>query len=611
MTNTQISKYQLNLSPFFWVLFGLLAINALLFIFFTASPHVRSDVWRHLENVVIPFLDGSEGWSILWSNHHPSPLLHIIQIINIKFLGFRLDYEAYLGFVFQLLITVFIVNRVLSATKGEPRNTHIVDYLCALLITVIALGFNSLDQYTWPLLTTVQYLYFFGLVVFLATDRCIQEASRLNYLALAAACLLSMFANADYGTIFLISVLAILFIISMLERRATYLRPALVIFCVWIVYFSVLHAVIPESPYRPSSSLLSALVYLLQDPLATLTQFSMGLFAGVVDIVSIKGSFPAVEPYLPFIALLLFMVYFFVFVSYLKKGAYRVSIAPLALMSVTVMFAASVLLNRTIFIGHNPWGLTAPRYVPTFKLGVIGMIWAIWQMFKISPPASGFYWRRPASIVLVLVTSLILILQVAQIIRGWSQEPGIRENNENGALAIYLAGKPSENAISLPFSVIGFSKPGQDYHHAMNFLKENELSVFSDEFPESDLLDRHIHSKMQFYASDIFKLVEVTGGNYKETITSPDEVDVNWKAGPGKLVISSKSERPVYVRVRIRSNGGRRTDMFVTFGSGRERTSPIYSILGEYTLFLTLEKGRQLKIRKAVPFDIVEFELRI
>ena len=64
----------------------------------TASHHLRADVWRHLEEIVVPFIQGAQGQEILWSNHHPSPLLHLIQVVNLRTFGLRLDYDAYLGF---------------------------------------------------------------------------------------------------------------------------------------------------------------------------------------------------------------------------------------------------------------------------------------------------------------------------------------------------------------------------------------------------------------------------------------------------------------------------------------------------------------------------------
>ena len=81
-----------------WLVFLLLSVNALLFLLTTTSPYARADVWRHLDEIIIPFLSGSSDWTVLWSNHHPSPLLHILQIVNLKLRGFRLHFDVLLGF---------------------------------------------------------------------------------------------------------------------------------------------------------------------------------------------------------------------------------------------------------------------------------------------------------------------------------------------------------------------------------------------------------------------------------------------------------------------------------------------------------------------------------
>ena len=89
-----------------WLIFiglALFAFNALVFIHYTAAPQVRSDVWRHLHEIVIPFLEGRDSAAVLWTNHHPSPLLHLIQIANLKWFDLRLDLDAYLDFFSNFL----------------------------------------------------------------------------------------------------------------------------------------------------------------------------------------------------------------------------------------------------------------------------------------------------------------------------------------------------------------------------------------------------------------------------------------------------------------------------------------------------------------------------
>ena len=64
----------------FWISFIFLALNAVAFVAATPSPYLRSDVWRHMEEIIIPFLNGTANLSILWSDHQPMPLLHLIKL---------------------------------------------------------------------------------------------------------------------------------------------------------------------------------------------------------------------------------------------------------------------------------------------------------------------------------------------------------------------------------------------------------------------------------------------------------------------------------------------------------------------------------------------------
>jgi drug/metabolite transporter (DMT)-like permease len=105
----------------------------------------------------------------------------------------------------------------------ENQNIGLLAALGAVLVLAISLGFNSRLQYTFPLLTVYQHVYFFGIVVFITADKCIQDESKSRYLLLAIASLAFMFANADFGTIFLASITAITVLAYLFDRKPVYL----------------------------------------------------------------------------------------------------------------------------------------------------------------------------------------------------------------------------------------------------------------------------------------------------------------------------------------------------------------------------------------------------
>lgn len=599
-----------DLSLLVWVFFALLASNTFLFIFYTASPYVRSDVWRHLEDIIIPFLEHTEGLSILWSNHHPSPLLHTLHIINIKYFGFRLDYDAYLGYFFQVITTLLILKIIIS-TAGENRKIGIVSGLFLLLIISIELGFNTLDQYTWPLLTTVQYLYFFGIVVFLTVDRCIQRESRRAYLAVAVAALVLMLANTSYGTIFLMSTIAVLMLVYALDRRAAYLRSALIIFAVWVTYYSILVYIIPSGPYRPSSSLTPALLRLLEQPLVVLTQFSLGLSAGLIDIVSIKRGFTGSEQLLVFVALLLTLLLVLIFITYLARGLYRVSMTPLLLMFMPVIFAASALINRASIIRGDEWGLTVTRYAPTFKFSIIGMIWAVWLIANALPLTRNRPIRGAGRTVAAVLVFLILIVQGVQIVTGWRQVPGLQRKNDNDALAVYLAGTTPENSVTLPFTVRGFIAPARKLRDAQAYLERNQLNVFSSKFPRGPILEQYVESRRQFKAAATSMTVGMENGKYRRILAGEDEIDASWTAGPTGIIINSHSTMPVCLRVRAQAGQRLTNGVSLTFRSTSIHTQSIDLFQGKQNLYFCIENGEELELVTVKPFSILEFELRV
>jgi hypothetical protein len=269
-----VPPVRLNYSLLIWAGFILLALNAFFFTFVTTAPHIRYDVFRHLDAIVLPLLEGREGISVLWSNHHSVPLLHLIQIANLKFFDFQLNYDAYLGVCCQVLFTFLVLKCILSPSVGKNQNIGLSGFMGAILIVTIAFGFNSLEQYTWPLVAAHQYLYLIGIVLYIAVDGCVRSPSPRRYLVVAAVSLLFMFANASYGSIFLTAMVAVLLLVFVIERRSVYLRATALLVVVGIGYYSLLVMVVhAEADSSTPSSAIALVKYLLGRPWYALQSF--------------------------------------------------------------------------------------------------------------------------------------------------------------------------------------------------------------------------------------------------------------------------------------------------------------------------------------------------
>lgn len=587
--------------------FVLLSLNALAFIVFAVSPHIQADVFRHLREIVLPFIDGRKGLSILWSNHHPSPLLHLIQIANLKFLGFRLDYEAYLGFFFQILTTFVILKNISSMADFGHRGIRIVGIAGMILIACISFGFNSRVQYTWPLLATVQYLYFFGIVVFLSVDKCIHGESINRHLLIASTSIAFMFANADYGTIFLASIIVTTMLAYLLDRRAVYLRASVVLAAAWIAYRLFMLTILPDK-VAPHLNMMAVLEYLVRNSPRIFMQFSIALSSGLVDLAFLKRTFPGAESFLIGVSLLVTLLFIVTFITYFRYRLFRVSTIPVALMLVSIFFSAPTVIFRQSFLGNDIWSLAVPRYVPTFKLAIIGMLWALWLILRerISVRGKSLRWYYIAIAVMSIGTGLFI--QGAQIYAVWKSATYIRFNVDNHALGVFLAGKTLENNIQLPREIVGGNK---NYQDVLAYLEKNKLNVFSDNFPDSSLLDQHVESRRRFYASDTKMLISYENLEHGKVLTQTGRVDAIWDMHPQSITIDSKADDPLYVRVEIRadSSKGLRNSLAAEIGTSPALRMNLYK--GRQNLFFSIEKGSRLSIKVLPPNRIEAMELRM
>ena len=79
-------KFKYNDCPvlkyLFMFVFSLLAMNVILFTYFNALPFVTADGWRFINIYLIPWHKGVLGISDLFQDHHPSPLIAILFILN-------------------------------------------------------------------------------------------------------------------------------------------------------------------------------------------------------------------------------------------------------------------------------------------------------------------------------------------------------------------------------------------------------------------------------------------------------------------------------------------------------------------------------------------------
>ncbi len=479
----------------------LATINAAAYVYLVAAPFVQADVFRHLEEVIIPFLQGRKNFLHLWSNQHPSPVLHLIQIANIKLFDFRLDYHAYLGFTFQLATVCLLIRHMLYARGTSNNGIDYVDTLFVVATIVLLLGFNTPIQYSWPLLTTVQYLYCFGICLILSIDSYVRSYSGR---ALAAICIFSailMFANVDYGTLFLIVSLLLLGVSALISRKRALVVPAAFILialllCHGIVYFYTGRT----SAALPDNYIGSFISYIFTSPFEHIKRASIALGTGLINTRMIVDMFPHLEKTTIFFSLVLgglFCISIFLFFIW---EIYRKTLLPLGLMLFALAFLVSSYIIRISLMAEHQWGMAIEHYMPTYKFAVIGAAWTLWLIFKSQGKTLKGIWSIFAVVASTLSFGFFIAVQAYQIANAWEETPYKHWNHDNHALAIYFSGETIENTIELPATVHAHFGTGRSFSEAVQFLKTNSLNVFANSYPAGPIFGRFIQAKADYHA---------------------------------------------------------------------------------------------------------------
>jgi len=277
-------------------------------------------------------------------------------------------------------------------------------------------------------------------------------------------------------------------------------------------------------------------------------------------------------------------------------------------MLLAVVFSIPTMVFRFFLLDNDSWGLAAPRYVPTFKLAIIGMLWALWLIIRKTVSTRGEPLGLPFKAIGVISIAAILYLQAVQIHAGWEAAPRLSWTVQNNALALFIAGKTLENDIELPRGIIRFQK---HYHPVLAYLEQNSLNVFSDKFPSSSLLDQHVESRRRFYASGGPSVIARESGEFKDTQTDTGNVYANWEMLQQSLVINNKASKSLHIRVEIYSEFSDSLENLLVAEFEKKPARRIVLYKGKQNLFFDLDGGKRLSIKLPPKGKIEAVELRM
>lgn len=438
------------------------------------------DSFRHLTKIIIPFLENwSLNWNLLWSNHHPSPLLHLHQMFNLYVFRGDLRFDAYFGAVAQLIIgLIFIRLSYLQMSKKYPT-AHATNVVLSLAIGIVSIALIESSPYTWPLVSIQNYFLITGIGVAYFTYKVVeQKASLKSALGLVVMVFFAMLTHKSYGSIFTFSAAAVLLFQCLVYRDKRIFVCGISVLSTLLIY----DLVIIDMLYMQHNASSEIQVKNLSIIFSYFTAFGKAIF-GALHGQTLSSNTPH----------FIFFFYgslFALCTLWASLQRDRLVIVAVLMVAVTVFGIGAALFRNTSAFPH---GISAPRYILNYKVGGVSMIWVIFVALR--QYVSQKVW---SSISIALVVGLVCnqLFAMKNIFRV-GKSVAVLQNSAAVSLYIYGTDKKHSN-FKLPFVITGYNndfvlKP------AINYLVEKELNVFYPKYNSSENLKNYINaSKEQF-----------------------------------------------------------------------------------------------------------------
>ncbi len=494
---------------------------------------LQSDMWRHAATILIPFVNGDAGWSVLFENHHAIPLIHLHQLTNYFVFGGNFKLDAFLGMTIWFLIAVLFFRRFCK--RFEATDNRKVFYAGAALLinTIIFMGLGS--QYTLPLVAVQSYFFIVGFILIWLTKNYI-EGGNGHYKAVAMIILtavISLLFNENYGSLFVLASAGVLFIGFLHERQPRLFILGSLLLLIVIIYKLTLLSLTDE--LKPASSAASILNYanlsFVKYLLQTAGQGVANGFIGVSPSAK-TGLFGWV-----YVALGgLFFAFSAIYILRRKSDK---------LISALLIFVILVILSVGVFRWWAPDGFVAARYVFTHKLAAICLIWAGCEAVirQTDKPRLG-----P---IFCLVAISLVFYQILVSLSAFSKAKGKLYVQQDLEIAITMLGTDSSNQFE-PLGLVAVAHKsekakGDAYvNGVIPFLAKHQLNLFSSKYKHRDVISQYR------IAYDVFRMAENPSPILPRKTGECFTVDANNDQKFWSLSVKSKKPRR-YIEVKNRN----------------------------------------------------------
>ncbi len=480
-----------------WIfLFGLLALAGLIvlhfaFIYNFSNAHPRSDQWRHITKIIIPWSSGDVSPKILWSNHHPNPLLHFYQIfIAGPIFDWDVRKDAYFSLTLHILIylSLAVVTLRLAKDKMSPF----------LLFGIFATGayfllFQTTLTWVWTLVSLQSLGYVFGIAMLIALSRfgMLNQATSLTKetrvsLILGLITIITVLMNFDYGVIFFLSAFGAMTLVSIFHRDKALFLQMIIYAGISVVGILLIKLLLLPSGKEGEGVSVIALITGLPDLVKAYFYSISSAFWGESWFrdFTIHGS----GVFLPALSIA-FTTFVFLGAALAALSKGRRGLLMLGLMIYSALFSLAVFTARDA--GDFTILLSSSRYATNFKLSWVG---AFLALALYAAEAVKFMPRQRWMGLTCGVFMVALISGAVATNMSWDKAKNLRAAYDRDEMMVYILGTDPSANFRLPSSVVGSNR---NFDASLNFLVENEYSVFNPKFRPGPQLAIYRDLKMQ------------------------------------------------------------------------------------------------------------------
>lgn len=473
-------------------------LNAFLFAGLAANPLIASDNWRFVEVLVSKAHGGDIGIGDLFYKRgpldHSQPLRKLILLFHYEYFDLDFSIESKIAMAAAAL-NLALFWWIAHKTKERGRTYSITGILLFAGLAAVYLSLNSSMVFSWPLVTLNYTSHLFLLLFVIALWLCFERPSVSRYVLLFLACLLAALVADDTTMIAVVAGVTSTLLYAARQSRLRHGVLGTVVAMAAFVCYSLIYAAIAHSP-SPGTGAMA-----IGERLAGLAEhisdawdwISIPLTSSVIHRTQLTQIFGSMGDEVgTAIALVLLLAHVWFWWRALRGRMNLSAFTAINLMLLFYGLVFGMVLARATT--HGAEYLWQPRYALIYQWNLVALLLMAIGQFGMSSRHKGDE-RTAAShsedgwfgghVVATAAAVVLLLVQLPLSKASWSSLPYTERYEQKMARQM---GQLAEKGEAVPTScaplLVVCRYPAERRERLMQFLKEEQLNVFSPEFQE-------------------------------------------------------------------------------------------------------------------------------